>query len=797
MNMAKNPIYMKTKKEARASDKFDCFGKQSLGLGRGKKRFRGILENMDHWIWEVDSKGRYTDCSKSVEKILGYFPKDLIGKTPFDLMEPQEAERVAAVFNKIISGKTPIKDLENWNLHKNGMRVCLLTNGVPVMDAKGELYGYRGVDRDITECKLAEEALRESERRYKNIFNNAYVGLFHSRLSDGKIVTANKRMSEIFGYQTIEDCINNYVAIEHYVYPEMRDELITTLKKCGRIDRFETAIRKDDGSIVWIQFSGSLSSENGFFEGVVIDITERKKAENALRKSEERFKTMFEQAPLGIALINSKTGHINEVNSRFAEIAGRSREEMTSIDWMSITHPDDVQGDLDTMVLLNAGKITGFNMEKRYLRPDGSYVWINMTIAPIKVADKTHPLHLCMIEDITEIKSKEKEKEKLQAQLLQAQKMEAVGRLAGGVAHDFNNMLTVIKGYAELLLTEAGKDTPLNNDLTEILTAANRSMDITRQLLAFARKQTIAPMVVKLNVVVKSMLKLLKRLLGENIEIVWHPGEKLWPVKIDPSQVDQVLANLCVNSRDAIPDVGNVTIETKNMVFDDAYCADHRGFIPGEYVQLAVSDNGSGMDKQTVDQIFEPFFTTKKTGQGTGLGLATVYGIMKQNNGFINVYSEPGHGTTFHLYFPRHAGNIDVIRKKKTTKALQGQGETILVVEDEISILNLTQKILEGLGYIVLTAGTPGEAIRIAKEKTNEIHMLITDVVMPEMNGRDLAERLQFLCTNLKCLFMSGYTANVIAHHGILDEGVHFIQKPVSRDELAAKVRELLEISPE
>ena len=276
---------------------------------------------------------------------------------------------------------------------------------------------------------------------------------------------------------------------------------------------------------------------------------------------------------------------------------------------------------------------------------------------------------------------------------------------------------------------------------------------------------------------------------------IWSgpPGANLWPVKIDPSQIDQILANLCVNARDAIAGVGKVTIETTNIAFDEGYCADHAGFVPGEYVLLAVSDNGCGMDKETLAKLFEPFFTTKEMGKGTGLGLATVYGIVKQNNGFINVYSEPDQGTTFKIYLPRLRGKAEEMRTEGAAgPAMRGQ-ETILLVEDEPAMLELTRTLLEMQGYTVLAASTPGEAIRLAREHAGEIHLLITDVVMPEMNGRDLAKNLLSLYPNLKRLFMSGYTANVIAHHGVLDEGVHFIQKPFSRKDLAAKVREALD----
>jgi signal transduction histidine kinase len=381
----------------------------------------------------------------------------------------------------------------------------------------------------------------------------------------------------------------------------------------------------------------------------------------------------------------------------------------------------------------------------------------------------------------------------LEAQFFQAQKMELVGRLAGGVAHDYNNMLSVILGYTELAMAKVKPADPVRDDLQQVLKAAKRSTSITHQLLAFARKQTIAPQVLDLNETVEGMLKMLRRLIGEDIDLAWLPETDLWPVKMDPTQVDQILANLCVNARDAIAGVGKITIETKNGAFDDSYCADHAGFVPGEFVLLAVSDDGCGMDKETQGKIFEPFFTTKAVGRGTGLGLATVYGIVKQNEGFIYVYSEPGKGTTFKIYLPRYTGQASVKKTESAAEIPRGRGETVLVVEDEISILQLANRILDGLGYNVLTAKTPGEAKGLAEEHAGELHLLITDMVMPEMDGRDLAEQLRAFYSDIKILFMSGYTADVIAHRGILKESVHFIQKPFSRRDLAIKVREVLD----
>jgi signal transduction histidine kinase/ActR/RegA family two-component response regulator len=386
------------------------------------------------------------------------------------------------------------------------------------------------------------------------------------------------------------------------------------------------------------------------------------------------------------------------------------------------------------------------------------------------------------------------ERRRLAAQLTQAQKMESVGRLAGGVAHDFNNMLGVIAGRAELGLTKTSPTDPVYTDLEQILNAAGRSAEITRQLLAFARKQTISPRVIDLDSTVGNMIKMLSRLIGEDIDLLWQPAGDLWAVKMDPSQLDQILVNLCVNARDAIADVGKITIETGMKVFDQDYCAVNAGFVPGEFVLLAVSDDGCGMDRHTLDNLFEPFFTTKEKGRGTGLGLATVYGIVKQNNGFINVYSEPEKGTSFRIYFPRHtAGMPDTIQEKPAAPMHRGSGETLLVVEDEDAILEMLEAMLKTLNYTVLAADSPSRALTLAQSHNSRIHLVITDVVMPEMNGRDLAGKLSTLYPDIKILFMSGYTANVIAHQGVLDEGVHFLQKPFSMDDLAEKLRKVLD----
>lgn len=396
--------------------------------------------------------------------------------------------------------------------------------------------------------------------------------------------------------------------------------------------------------------------------------------------------------------------------------------------------------------------------------------------------------------DLSDLKRLQREKEQIEAQYRQAQKMESVGRLAGGVAHDFNNKLSVIIGYTELCLDYLEEKHPLFTSLQEIQEAALRSADLTRQLLGFARKQEVAPRVLDLNKMIAGMLKMLKRLMGENIDLSWQPGAGIWQVKMDASQLDQVLANLCANARDAIVDQGQVVIQTRNVILDELYCHQHPGARTGDFVLLEFSDDGYGMNRETLENAFEPFFTTKEIGKGTGLGLAMIYGVVKQNNGFIDVKSEPGRGTTFKIYLPRYAAETTGPQEKSPADQASPHGvETILLVEDDFSLLNMVKKSLENLGYKVLTVPTPGDAVQLVKSDSHKIDLLMTDVIMPEMNGRELAREMKTILPRLKVLYMSGYSANVISHHGVLDKGIHFIQKPFSLQALANKVRKVLD----
>ncbi len=516
---------------------------------------------------------------------------------------------------------------------------------------------------------------------------------------------------------------------------------------------------------------------------------ELRTAQTEIEAGRARYFDLYNLAPVGYCTL-SESGLIIEANLSAATLLGSARSLLSKQSFSRYILSDDQDiYYLHRRKLFDTGELQEF--ELRLVKPDGTPFWAHLTVTAAQSEDGA-PVCRVVLSDITGRKLAEAEQAKLEGQLQQAQKIESVGRLAGGVAHDFNNMLGVILGHVELSLDSIGPDHPLRPDLEEIRNAAQRSADLTRQLLAFARKQTITPTVIDLNNTVEGMLNMLRRLIGENINLAWKPDPGLWSVKMDTTQIDQLLANLCVNARDAITGNGMISVETRNITLDEEYCAQQASFIPGEYVMLNVSDDGCGIDSKTLLLIFEPFFTTKEMGKGTGLGLATVYGIVKQNNGFINVYSEQGQGTTFSIYLPRHSAEAVPMPKQIPVQTVSHGHKTILLVEDEPAILKMITIMLERQGYTVLVARTSSEAISLAGENAGRIDLLLTDLVMPETNGHDLARNLTTIDPGLKCLYMSGYTADILAHHGVLGEGEQFIQKPFSLKDLTAKLREVL-----
>jgi PAS domain S-box-containing protein len=681
--------------------------------------------------------------------------------------------------------------------------------------------------RFITEIKEKETKLRESENRLRFALEGANDGLLDVNLLAGTVY-CSERGHTILGYAAGEkkEIVTDWKSLVHPDdFPQTWEKLVALFKKQISILRIELRLRMKNGTWKWVLIRGKVVEwgEDGLarrLAGTLTDIDQRRKFEET-----QMFLIEGDRFASGEDFFQSLARYLANLLHMDYVCIDRLEGDKLLAQTVAIYHDGHFEDNV-TYALKDTpcGEVVGkticcYERDVRHLFPDdavlqdmaaesyvGTTLWDSRgkeigLIAIIGRQPLTDPglaesiLKLVAIRAAGELERREAEIEKgiLQTQLMQAQKMESVGRLAGGVAHDFNNMLGVILGHIELAQEQVGPDNPLFLDLLEVQKAAERSAELTRQLLAFARKQTVSPKVLDLNETVEGLLKMLRRLIGEDIDLAWLPGQGLWSVKIDPTQVDQILANLTVNARDAIAGVGRISIETANIAIDDDYCDEHAGAVPGSYVMLSVGDDGCGMDKEIREHIFEPFFTTKGIGQGTGLGLATIYGIVKQNGGFVDVRSKPGQGSTFTIHLPRHAGRPSAIDFEGIDSKAKPGRETILLVEDDPSILQLGTRMLERLGYHVLAASGPGEALLLAERYAGKIHLLLTDVIMPEMNGRDLAKRLLLLHPDIKRLFMSGYTANVIAHHGVLDEGVLFIQKPFSKAELSQKVREILD----
>ncbi len=665
-------------------------------------------------------------------------------------------------------------------------------------DALGQARRMAGIVQDITERKEAAAALALSEARLRLAQAAAKVGAWEWDLR----TNANTWSEEVYRLYGLEpySVPASYAAWREAIRPEDRAQVEAATQEAARLGleiNTEWRVNLPAGAERWLMSRGQpardAQGQVTAYRGVVIDITDRKRADAALRESEERYRRLLELAPVGIAVHSE--GRIVFTNPAGARLLGAASEaQLIGRPITDIIHPDNLATSAARIRRMLAGEVGLYPVEDVYLRLDGTPIPVEVDATRLLYAGK--PAVQVIVTDISARKQHEAERERLQAQLFQAQKMESVGRLAGGVAHDFNNMLQAILGYAALGLSVAEPGSNLREFLEQIRKAAGRSADLTRQLLAFARRQTINPVALDVNDAVSSMLKMLRRLIGEDIHLAWMPGPRLWKVRMDPVQIDQILANLAVNARDAIAGVGSLTIETANATLDAEFCRTHTDVAPGDYVRLTVADSGSGMSQEVLEHIFEPFFTTKGVGRGTGLGLATVFGIVKQNNGGIFVRSEPGQGTAFQIYLPRFqtAEEEEPAEDDTESDVVQTRGtETILLVEDEEAILHLGKRVLKGLGYVVLTAGAPSEAQRIAGEHAGPIDLLITDVIMPEMDGRRLADALLERYPDMRCVFMSGYTADIIARHGILEAGLIFLQKPFTPESLARKARQALD----
>ncbi|MBZ5671215.1 MAG: PAS domain S-box protein [Acidobacteriia bacterium] len=1147
-------------------------GRAEEALRESEGRYRDLVESSNDWVWQVDENAIYTYAGPQCRELLGYEPEEIIGKTPFDLMPPEEQQRVGQAFSAIAAQRAPFRALENTNLHKDGHLVILETNGTPVIDERGIFRGYRGMDRDITEHKRAAEALQESEERFRSLFENATVGIYRTT-PEGRILMANPALVRMLGYEDLAGLAARNLEEQGFEPSYPRQVFREHMEKDGEVKGLEAGWTRRDGSLFFVRESGRVvrgeSGEALYYDGIVEDVTERKRAESALEERTAYLNTLIEISPLGIVTLDTQCrvqmcnpaferlflyrraeieganldellappeslsealelsakclsgiavhtasrrrrkdgtlidveihgvplvmhgeligqlglyhditerkraeeairaseqryrllfernlagvcratldGRFLDCNDAYARILGyQSREEILAQPVLSVyfdpaereaywakvrergtlsnyelrlrrkdgspvwvlandtllegevdgqvvkeatlmditerkraeealqvserqlaqamdmallapwefnpatgiftfndrfyalygttaereggyqmsaeayarefLYPEDVHIVADEVakalaitnpdaawalehrirrrdgemrhivvrmsVIKNSAGLTiktrGVNQditerkraevalieerqllhtlldnlpdviyfkdrESRFTRinkahakvfglsdpaqaigktdfdfftdehaqqafadeqeiirtgqpilakeeketwPDGRETWVSTTKMPLRDANGNILGTFGVSRDVTERKS-------MEGQLRQTAKIEAIGRLAGGVAHDFNNLLTIISGYGQLLQERLSPEAL--GPVEEILKASDRAATLTRQLLAFSRRQILAPQVLDLNSVVANMEKMLGRLIGEDIELatVQQPG--LGRVKADPGQIEQVIMNLVVNSRDAMPEGGKITIETANVHLDKTYARRHPGATPGPQVMLAVSDTGMGMDAETLTHVFEPFFTTKEKGKGTGLGLATVYGIVKQSAGYIWVYSEPGRGSTFKIYLPRVEEPGREAEPAKAGSELAKGSETVLVVEDEEGVRSLVCETLESHGYKVLEARGADDALSIFEQYAEPIHLLLTDVVMPQMGGKELAKRLSSVHPETKVLYMSGYTDNAIVRHGVLEGGTPFLQKPFVPQTLVRKVRQVLD----
>lgn len=725
--------------------------------------------------------GLYVEINRGFTETTGYTAEDVIGKTSLDLelwADPADRQRLV----KALRTKGFCRNLEARFRRKDGSLTTAL------MSAR--LITYKNtphivsLTRDISKLKEMERKIAEQKHLFETMFHAIDDGIVITD-TERHIQLANMGMKNTFGYQP-EELLGKSTAM---LYADDQEFLLTgkeIFSAAGQTSagNYIKRYRHKDGR----EFFGTTFGARLFDDkdkwignlGIMRDVTAQQQNENERDKLIAALQQTDE-----VVVITDLGGTIEFVNDAFTRITGYSKEEALGQNpriLQSGKHDRQFYENLwDTIV---GGKTFKGRMVNK--RKDGSLYTEEASISPVIASDGSIVNYVAVKRDISS-------KLALEQQLAQAQKMESIGRLTGGVAHDFNNLLSVIQGYTELALEKVIEPEELHGDLENILEAAERSAAIVRQLLAFSRQQTIAPKQIDLNGTVEEMLKMLRRLIGEEINLHWIPHSKKLPIKMDTSQMDQVLANLCVNAKDAIEGHGNITIETGSAVLDEHYCSEHAGFRPGKFATLAISDDGGGIDKKDLENVFEPFFTTKTLGQGTGLGLSTTYGIVKQNDGFINVYSELGQGTTLKIYLP-FCNTVD--HAQNTTgqqpEELGAGNEVILLVEDDAAIRNMVKTMLCKLGYSVLHAASPEKALEMAREAEKKIDLLLTDVVMPEMNGKELVCKLRQILPDLKCLYMSGYTVNVISQRGVLKDDVHFIQKPFSKNLLARRIREAL-----
>jgi PAS domain S-box-containing protein len=762
-----------------------------------------LIENLPDGVYMKDCEGRFIVANRSVAQMMGAPSwRDLIGRTDRDFYPKELADAYYADEQVVIREGRGIINREEPR-DAGEARQNILTTKVPLTDAVGHITGLVGISRDISELRRAQEAL-ESEHAFLSTLMDNIPDYIYFKDLESRFILNNKAHAKLFKCSDPRELVGktdfDFFTREHAqkAFNDEQNIIQTGNPVIDAVERETWSGQADSWvSTTKMPLRDSKGTIIGTF-GISRDISERKSTQDALVRSEEHFRSLFTNAPFGI-FQSTLDGKLLRANPAFAKIIGyESPEElMRMVNQKSIAdvlyeEPRDREAVME-QVIRAAGQWRAFSHHFR--KKDGQLGDANLSLRMLgKVEETRGELLEGFVEDISERVRAEQEQKRLEDQLQQAQKMEAIGRLAGGIAHDFNNILTVINGFSEMALARSAIEQDLEHDLREIKHATRRAATLTSQLLAFSRKQMLQPRILDPGELVQGMEEMLKRLLGEDVDFHVHRPADLWSVKADPGQIEQVVMNLSVNARDAMPDGGVLSIEISNVVLAEDYTHEHVEVKKGDYVLLAVSDTGRGMDAGIQRQIFEPFFTTKEKGKGTGLGLSTVYGIVKQSEGYIFCYSELGKGTTFKIYLPRAEGQPQQLSKGEEPRVRPLRGtETILLVEDDEAVRNLTESILESAGYSISSAATGNEALQKLSLMSGALDLLVSDVVMPGMDGKELGRRVTERFPTASVLFISGYTEDAIIHNGVLEEGVELLQKPFDGTTLLQKVRAILD----